>query len=129
MTAPIKTQYRLSFPDNYNLMDWDQRLYLKRSIFQAVTHIDYSARVQVVNKERSPRFHQLINAFSKLTGCGMLLNTSFNVRGEPIVFSPADAYQCFMSTGMDYLVAGNDLYAKLDQPLENLIKPHYSIND
>jgi len=129
MTAPLKRQYRLSLPDNFNLLDWNERLYHNRSKMQAVTHIDYSARVQVVDKERSPRFHRLIEVFSKLTGCGMLLNTSFNVRGEPIVFSPAEAYRCFMSTGMDYLVIDNDLYAKEDQPKENLITPHYSTND
>ncbi|WP_339715790.1 carbamoyltransferase N-terminal domain-containing protein [uncultured Kriegella sp.] len=123
MTAPVKAQHRLLFPDNFHSMDWKKRLYLNRSTIQAVTHIDYSARVQVVNKKKTPRFHSLIEAFCKITGCAMLLNTSFNVRGEPIVFSPSDAYRCFMSTGMDYLVVGNDLYAKSDQPFENLIAP------
>jgi len=129
MTSPVKSQYRFSLPDNFNSLKWDERLYIPRSKIPAVTHIDFSARVQVVDKERSPRFHRLIEVFSKFTGCGMLLNTSFNVRGEPIVFSPAEAYQCFMSTGMDYLVIGNDLYRKLDQPSENLITPNYSVTD
>ena len=129
MTASLKPQFRLSLPDDFHLLGWNEQLYYHSSDFQAVTHIDYSARVQVVDKERSPRFHRLIEAFSKLTGCGMLLNTSFNVRGEPIVFSPANAYRCFMSTGIDYLVIGNDIYTKADQPRENLITPNYSLND
>lgn len=123
MTSPVKTKYRFSLPDNFNLLKWEERLYIPRSTIPAITHIDFSARVQVVNKKISPRFHRLIEAFNTLTGCGMLLNTSFNVRGEPIVFSPAEAYQCFMSTGMDYLVIDNDLYRKQEQPLENWITP------
>src|SRR3954451_9596163 len=75
-----------------------------RSDIPAVTHVDYSARVQTVDRERNPRFHKLIQHFSDKTGCPLLINTSFNVRGEPIVATPADAWRCFMATDIDVLV-------------------------
>jgi carbamoyltransferase len=81
----------------------------------AITHIDYSARIQSVNKNTNPRYWSLINAFKKLTGYGVIVNTSFNVRGEPIVCTPDDAFRCFMRTEMDYLVIGNYLFDKTDQ--------------
>jgi carbamoyltransferase len=81
-----------------------------------VTHIDYSARVQTVTAETNPSFHGLLSAFEAKTGCAVLVNTSFNVRGEPIVCSPADAYRCFMRTHIDYLVLGPYLLAKDGQP-------------
>ena len=87
-----------------------------RSDLPAVTHVDYSARIQTVNRETSPRFHSLIAAFRDLTGCAVLINTSFNVRGEPIVCTPSDAYRCFMRSEMDYLVLGPFLLAKSEQP-------------
>jgi carbamoyltransferase len=80
-----------------------------------VTHVDYSARIQTVHSNTNPRFYELIDQFEKLTGCPVLINTSFNVRGEPIVHSPEDAYRCFMRTEMDYLVMENILLAKPDQ--------------
>ena len=89
---------------------------MPRSEIPAVTHVDYSARVQTVSAETSPRFHALLEAFDALTGCPVLVNTSFNVRGEPIVYTPADAYRCFMRTSMDYLVLGPFLLAKAAQP-------------
>ena len=92
------------------------RLYFTRSAIPAVTHLDHSARVQTVSADINPVFHGLISAFKKRTGCGLLLNTSFNVRGEPIVSTPADAYRCFMGTEMDYLVLGNLLFDKQKQP-------------
>jgi carbamoyltransferase len=85
-------------------------------VLPAITHIDGSARVQTVSRERSPRFHRLLSAFDRLTGCPALVNTSFNIRGEPIVNSPADAYRCFMFTEMDALVVGPFLLLKPDQP-------------
>jgi carbamoyltransferase len=85
-------------------------------VLPAVTHVDYSARVQTVHKETNPRYHTLLRAFEARTGCGVLVNTSFNVRGEPIVCSPTDAYRCFMRTEMDYLVIENFFLAKTDQP-------------
>jgi carbamoyltransferase len=87
-----------------------------RSALPAVTHVDGSARVQTVSAARSPRFHALLGAFERLTGCGVLVNTSFNVRGEPIVCTPEDAYRCFMKTGMDHLVLGGRLLHKVEQP-------------
>ena len=87
-----------------------------RSSLPAVTHVDYSARLQTVSRETNPRFHRLLSAFNDLTGCPVLVNTSFNVRGEPIVHTPADAYRCFMQTDMDCLVVGNFLLDKSEQP-------------
>jgi carbamoyltransferase len=96
------------------------RLNLVRSEIPAVTHVDYSARIQTVHKETNPRYHALISAFYELTGCPIVVNTSFNVRGEPIVCTPEDAYRCFMRTEMDCLVIENYLMNKDDQPtIEN----------
>ncbi|MDP6079867.1 MAG: carbamoyltransferase [Arenicellales bacterium] len=92
------------------------KLNVLRSELPAITHIDYSARIQSVHKETNPQFHALLSAFDQLTGCGVLVNTSFNVRGEPIVCTPLDAYRCFMRTEMDSLVIGNMIFSKTDQP-------------
>jgi carbamoyltransferase len=89
---------------------------IPRSGIPAVTHVDYSARIQTVDEARNPRLHQLLAAFARLTGCPVMINTSFNVRGEPIVESPADAYRCFMATNMDALVIGNFVLLKEEQP-------------
>jgi carbamoyltransferase len=115
LVAPVTPRHRKSAAvnDPENLLD---RLYQLRSDIPAVTHIDYSARIQTVHKETNPRYWQLIQAFKTLTGCGLLVNTSFNVRGEPIVCSPQDAYQCFMRTDMDWLVINNCLFEKARQP-------------
>lgn len=94
-----------------------KRLYHQRSDIPAVTHVDYSARVQTVHLKINPRFYQMLKAFADQTGCDVLVNTSFNVRGEPIVCTPDDAYRCFMSTEMDYLVMGNFLFGKGNQPV------------
>ncbi|GMR15637.1 MAG: carbamoyltransferase [Gammaproteobacteria bacterium] len=93
-----------------------QRLHIIRSSIPAVTHVDCSARVQTVHHHTNPRFYHLLDEFEQLTGCPLLVNTSFNVRGEPIVNTPEEAYRCFMRTEMDYLVMGNYLLAKPDQP-------------
>jgi carbamoyltransferase len=87
-----------------------------RSDIPAITHVDYSARVQTVTREHHPRFYDLIKAFEKRTGYGIIINTSFNIRGEPIVCTPKDAYRCFMCTEMDYLVLGSYLLEKNCQP-------------
>lgn len=94
-----------------------QKLKIPRSDIPAVTHVDYSARVQTVTSETNPRFHALLTSFREKTGCGVLVNTSFNVRGEPIVCSPTDAYRCFMRTEMDCLVVGDYLLLKEEQPV------------
>jgi carbamoyltransferase len=93
-----------------------EQLNVVRSAIPAVTHIDYSARLQTVHRETNPRFHALVSAFRRLTGCPVVVNTSFNVRGEPIVCTPDDAYRCFMRTDMDVLVLGNHILQKHDQP-------------
>jgi len=93
-----------------------EKLLLSRSELPAITHVDYSARVQTVHEDTNPRYYRLIKEFDKHTGCGALVNTSFNVRGEPIVCTPEDAYRCFMRTEMDCLVIENFLMVKKDQP-------------
>jgi carbamoyltransferase len=115
LVAPIKESRRKPIPENYfKLPLWD-RLYTERSDIQSVTHLDFSARVQCVHKETNPRYHQLISEFKKITNYGLVVNTSFNVRGEPIVCTPYDAYRCFMSTEMDVLVIGNYIFEKEKQ--------------
>jgi carbamoyltransferase len=96
-------------------LDVQERVNRARSDLPAITHVDYSARIQSVNRETNPRFHALLEAFEKLTGCAVLINTSFNVRGEPIVCTPEDAHRCFMRTEMDHLVLGPFLLSKSDQ--------------
>ena len=91
------------------------QLHEARSTIPAVTHVDYSARLQTVDNKRFPRFHQLISAFARITGCPLVVNTSFNIRGEPIVASPADAFRCFMGTNLDVLVVGNAILRKSSQ--------------
>jgi carbamoyltransferase len=93
-----------------------EKLNVKRSDIPAVTHVDYSARIQTVRREDNPLYWEIIDAFGRKTGCPVVVNTSFNVRGEPIVCTPADSYRCFMRTEMDYLVLENYVLAKTDQP-------------
>jgi carbamoyltransferase len=100
-------------PAGDDLREWVNEV---RSQIPAVTHVDYSARLQTVNRRQSPAFHDILTAFDMLTGCPVLINTSFNVRGEPIVCTPEDAYRCFMRTEMDHLVLGSYLLDKTDQP-------------
>ncbi len=116
LVQPVREKYRAELPGNYNELPLREKLAVKRSDFPAITHIDFSARIQTVHKETNPRYWNLISAFKKLSGFGMVVNTSFNVRGEPIVNTPEDAYRCFMSTEMDYLVIGEYVFAKADQP-------------
>jgi carbamoyltransferase len=117
LTAPVKTERQI--PMDRSAFEGDDMipiLHQKRSDIPAVTHVDYSARVQTVDPERNPDFFRLLNAFDELTGCPVLVNTSFNVRGEPIVCTPQDAYRCFMRTGMDLLVLEDRLLWKSEQP-------------
>ncbi|MEB3226909.1 MAG: carbamoyltransferase [Synechocystis sp.] len=93
-----------------------EKLKIPRSQLPAITHVDNSARIQTVHRDTNPRYYQLLQQFEQLTGCGVLVNTSFNVRGEPIVCTPIDAYRCFMRTEMDYLVIENVVLAKTKQP-------------
>jgi carbamoyltransferase len=101
-------------PEQRNLFGID-RLNVPRSEIPAVTHVDYSARVQTVHAETNPRYHALISAFKARTGCPVIVNTSFNIRGEPIVCTPEDAFRCFMGTEIEVLVVGNCLLRKEDQ--------------
>jgi carbamoyltransferase len=115
IVAPVKEERRCKLPANYNDLPLWERLYYRRSDIQSVTHLDFSARVQSVSKQTNEKYWTLLNDFKKQTGYGLLINTSFNVRGEPIVCSPYDAYRCFMSTDMDYLVINNFVYCKTEQ--------------
>ncbi|MBI4945060.1 MAG: carbamoyltransferase [Bacteroidetes bacterium] len=116
IVAPVNENRREKLPDNYHDLPFWEKLYCKRSDIQSVTHLDFSARIQTVHKETNPKYWQLINAFKRQTGYSLLVNTSFNVRGEPIVCTPHDAYRCFMSTEMDYLVINDFVYCKTGQP-------------
>lgn len=116
LVAPVQKNIRKPLPENYESLELYDRLYHLRSDIPAVTHVDYSARIQTVHKETNERYWQLIRAFKELTNCSVIVNTSFNVRGEPIVCTPEDAYTCFMRTDMDYLVIGDFLFVKTEQP-------------
>jgi carbamoyltransferase len=109
-----KDKHRAMSPDEQALFGID-KLNVSRSEIPAVTHIDYSARVQTVHSDTNPLFHRLLSRFKALTGCPVLVNTSFNVRGEPIVCTPEDAFRCFMGNELDVLVAGNCVLQKAEQ--------------
>src|SRR5882672_4752976 len=112
----VKKERQKCLPENYDMLPLKDKLYFLRSDIPAVTHLDFSARIQTVDRETNERFWKLIDSFKKLTGYGLIVNTSFNVRGEPIVCTPEDAYKCLMRTEMDYLVIGNFLFDKMEQP-------------
>ncbi len=116
LVAPVKQDKWVSMTEEQKKLFGIERLNIPRSDIPAVTHVDYSARVQTVHMDTNPRFYQLIDQFENQTGCPVLINTSFNVRGEPIVATPEDAHRCFMRTEMDYLVMENVILAKSDQP-------------
>lgn len=116
LTAPVRRDIRREMTEEEERLFGIDKLNIVRSSIPAVTHVDYSARIQSVNKDTNPKYYQLIKAFERRTGCGVVINTSFNVRGEPIVCTPEDAYLCFMRTEMDYLVMGDYVLAKEDQP-------------
>jgi carbamoyltransferase len=116
LVAPVNQEKLVAMTEEEEKLFGIEKLNIPRSDIPAVTHVDYSARVQTVHKDTNPRFYELIDHFEKRTGCPVLINTSFNVRGEPIVNTPEDAHRCFMRTEMDYLVMENVLLAKSDQP-------------
>jgi carbamoyltransferase len=116
LVAPVREHLRTPMTPDQERLFGIEKLNVPRSTIPAVTHVDYSARIQTVHRETNPRYHELIRRFEALTGCGVIVNTSFNVRGEPIVCTPEDAYRCFMRTEMDFLVVGDYLMAKGDQP-------------
>jgi carbamoyltransferase len=115
LVAPVREEIRADLGPDYSEAFGIDKLNYCRSEIPAVTHIDYSARVQTVDNERHPLLHQLLTAFYQKTGCPVLINTSFNVRSEPIVCTPEDAYRCFMMTDMDVLVLGRFVLHKCEQ--------------
>lgn len=112
MVKKIQKNLKSKTPEEYWKLNYWDKLYSKRSKLQSITHVDFSARIQTVSRKTNPRYWSLINEFKKLTDVGVLVNTSFNVRGEPIVNTPEDAFKCFMNTEMDYLVIENFIYNK-----------------
>ncbi len=119
LVAAVKPQHRLDLPHDYEQRFGVDKLHVAHSILPAITHVDFSARIQTVTEDTNPRYYRLIKAFEARTGCPVLVNTSFNVRGEPIVGTPEDAFRCFMRTEMDVLVVENYVMEKCDQtPVE-----------
>ena len=116
LIADVNIKRRKQLPENYHTLELWEKLYFERSDVQSITHLDFSARIQTVHKNTNPKYWHLINTFKEKTGYGIVVNTSFNVRGEPIVCTAEDAYKCFMRTEMDYLVVNNFLLAKTQQP-------------
>ena len=112
LVSDVVMERRNILPDNYTQLPLLEKLYIQRSDIPAITHVDFSARIQTVHKETNEKYWNLINKFKEQTGYGVIVNTSFNVRGEPIVCSPENAYICFMNTEMDYLVIGNFIFDK-----------------
>lgn len=120
-TAPVKESIRKKLPDNYDELDLFPKLYVLRSDIPAVTHCDFSARLQTVHKDTNPDYYNLISKFKEITGTSVIVNTSFNVRGEPIVCTPEDAFRCFMRTNMDVLVMENYMLIKENQNIDKTI--------
>jgi len=116
IVAPVQESIRMPMTEDQQALFGIEKLNVPRSELPAITHVDYSARIQTVHQETNPRYHGLLSAFHERSGCPVLVNTSFNVRGEPIVCTPEDAYRCFMRTEMDYLIIDNLLLKKADQP-------------
>ena len=116
LVKPVQDGIREPLPNGYPSLSIREKLAVNRSTLPAITHVDFSARFQTVHRETNPRYWKLIQQFGQQTGCPVLVNTSFNVRGEPIVCSPEDAYRCFMTTDMDVLSIGNYLFKKAEQP-------------
>lgn len=115
LVAPVNDNKCKEMSEEQKKLFGIEKLNIPRSDIPAVTHVDYSARVQSVHTQTNPKYHALISEFKKLTGCPVVVNTSFNVRGEPIVCTPEDAFHCFMGTEMDMLVAGNCVLYKEEQ--------------
>ena len=113
----VKKELRREISSNANGFD---RLKEIRSTLPAITHVDFSARIQTVSHDSNPLLHDLLARFENATGCGVLVNTSFNVRGEPIVCAPDDAYRCFMNPEMDFLILGNFVVERLAQPQKQI---------
>jgi carbamoyltransferase len=116
LVAPVREERQIPITDEQRGLWGIDQLNVPRSDIPAITHIDYSARIQTVDRARNPNYYDLIREFERQSGCGLVVNTSFNVRGEPIVCTPEDAYRCFMRTDIDHLVLWPYLLDKEDQP-------------
>jgi carbamoyltransferase len=116
LVADVALRHRIAMSEENERLWGIEKLNVQRSMIPAVTHVDYSARIQTVRRETNPLFWEIIQAFKQKTGCPVIVNTSFNVRGEPIVCSVEDSYRCFMRTEMDVLVLENFILMKQDQP-------------
>jgi carbamoyltransferase len=125
LVAPVRQSLRTPTPATGGL----DRINQVRSSIPAVTHIDYSARVQTMSQDQNPLFYDLLSRFERATGCAVLVNTSFNVRGEPVVCSPDDAYRCFVNTEMDYLAIGSFLLDRQAQPQQPVARTHDPVPD
>lgn len=112
LVADVQPKLRRAMTAEEEALFGIDKLNIVRSTIPAVTHVDYSARIQTVHRETNPRYHALISAFNAKTGCPVVVNTSFNVRGEPIINTPEDAFRCFMGTDLDVLVVGNAFLVK-----------------
>jgi carbamoyltransferase len=115
LVAPVQERHRRTMTEEEQVLFGIDKLNVPRSDIPAVTHVDYSARIQTVHADTNPRYHALISRFKALTGCSVLVNTSFNVRGEPIVNTPEDAFRCFMGSEIETLVVGDCFLKKEDQ--------------
>ena len=115
LVANVNSEKKIEMTDKQKKLFGIDKLNIKRSEIPAVTHVDYSARIQTVSKNTNKCYYDLISKFKEKTGCPVIVNTSFNVRGEPIVNSPTDAFNCFMGTELDYLVIGNSILDKKKQ--------------
>ena len=116
LVAGLKKERRIPLSGNEQKLSLTEWVNQPRSDLPAITHVDYSARIQTVDRERNSSLHDLLSEFKRLTGCSVLVNTSFNVRSEPIVCTPEDAYCCFMRTGIDVLALEDFILEKKDQP-------------
>ena len=119
LVADVRPEHRVAMTADQQQLFGIDKLNVARSSIPAVTHVDYSARVQTVHRETNPRYHALISKFHDLTGCPVIVNTSFNVRGEPLVCTPEDSFRCFMGTEIDVLAIGN-FYLEKDRQPEHL---------
>ena len=123
LVSNIKKEKKIQMTDQQKNLFGIEKLNIKRSEVPAITHVDYSARIQTVNKNTNKIFYDLIKRFKEKTGCPIIINTSFNIRGEPIVNTPTEAFNCFMGTELDYLVIGNCILEKKNQDLK--LKKNY----
>ena len=126
LVADVKDTHRRAMTDSEQQLFGIEKLNVVRSTIPAVTHVDYSARIQTVHRETNPLYYGLIEAFKARTGCPVIVNTSFNVRGEPIVGTPEDAFRCFMGTDLDLLVVGRAVLRKDQQ--DPALRQDYSRN-